>query len=126
MPKALPFASELLDLILNGGPDAGVGIAQTELYLSLHTADPGTRGLQDANEVTQAAYVGYTRQPVSRTGSSWSRAVNGEAALLANADWPAAGPGSTGAVITHVGLGCYATGPGRMLYTGPTLDVRPI
>lgn len=51
-------------LAANGG-----GTPATNLYISLHTANPGAGGSQNTSE---AAYTGYLRVAVVRTSSGWS------------------------------------------------------
>lgn len=57
-------------LAANGG-----GTPATNLYVSLHTADPFTTagsGTVDTQNASEAAYTGYLRVAVARSGSGWS------------------------------------------------------
>lgn len=84
----------------------------TNLYIALHTADPGEAGAQNTNET---AYTNYTRVAVARTSGGWtvtgSSVVN--AALI---QFPQCGV--TGATITHVSIGTASSGAGTILYSG--------
>ena len=73
MSKGNTFENDLLKLIFNGtaianlADDAGTS-PLGNLYVSLHTADPGEAGDQTTNE---CAYSTYARQAVARR-SGWS------------------------------------------------------
>ena len=53
--------------------DNAAGSPLTNLYVSLHTADPGEGGSQTTNET---AYTNYARQPVARTAGGWTPVVS--------------------------------------------------
>ena len=62
MSKSNTFENELLALIFNGTgianlADNAVSGPLTNLYLALHTADPGEGGDQSTNEIS---YTGYS------------------------------------------------------------------
>lgn len=80
------------------------------LYISLHTADPGEAGSQNTSET---AYTGYERQAVARTTSGWT-VSSGVCTNDAEIAFPlcSASPGSN---ITHVGIGTASTGAGTLL-----------
>ena len=84
----------------------------TNLYIALHTSDPGEAGAQNTNET---AYTNYARVAVARSGAGWtvtgSSAVN--AALI---QFPQCGV--TGATVTHVSIGTASSGAGTILYSG--------
>ncbi len=84
----------------------------TNLYVALHTSDPGEAGAQNTNET---AYTNYARVAVARSGAGWtvtgSSVVN--AALI---QFPQCGV--TGATITHVSIGTASSGAGTILYSG--------
>lgn len=70
MPLNTTFADELAKLIFWGDPIADLAENDsssplTDLYVALHTADPGAGGTQDSNE---CAYTDYARVAVSRDG----------------------------------------------------------
>lgn len=86
------------------------------LYLALHTADPGEAGTQETNEVATAAYASYARVAVLKTAVGWT--VAGASAVnAALAQFPQC-TGGTGATITHVSIGTDSTGAGQILYSG--------
>jgi len=84
----------------------------TNLYIALHTSDPGEAGAQNTNET---AYTNYARVAVARSGAGWtvtgSSAVN--AALI---QFPQCG--ASGATVTHVSIGTASSGAGTILYSG--------
>jgi hypothetical protein len=88
--------------------------ANTNLYISLHTSDPGEAGVQTTNET---AYTNYARVVVARSGSGWT--VSGSQASNAGLiQFPQCGA-VPGAAITHVAIGTVALpGAGQILYSG--------
>ena len=90
---------------------------QANLYLALHSSDPGEAGIQTTNEVV---YTGYGRVPVVRSGSGWT--VSGDhASNTALAQFPVCAGGSV--VATHVSIGLGDTGAGgQILYSGALND----
>jgi len=116
--KGSTFDNQLLALILNGTSIPGIAdnaasTPLTQLFLSLHTADPGVGGNQTSNE---AAYTGYARQPVPRTGLGFS--VSGTSATLTSSVvFPTATGGSETEVYCAVGIA--PSGAGTILYRGP-------
>ena len=85
----------------------------SNLYLSLHTADPGEAGDQTTNETTYTGASGnYARIAVSRDAGGWTVAGNqsGNAGLIQFA------ASNTGPItITHLGIGTSSTGAGQLL-----------
>lgn len=111
------FAESLLKLLLNATAFANVadnaGSAPlSNLYLALHTSDPGASGDQTTNETS---YTGYARVAVARTSAGFSVA-GGTATLAANATFPTCTAGS--ATITHVSVGTASSGAGHRWYKG--------
>jgi len=106
-----------LELIFNGtaianlADDAGTS-PLTDLYLALHTADPGEAGNQETSE---CAYTSYARVAVARTSGGWTVTGN-SVSPAANIDFPAATGGTETA--THVSVGTAASGAGKILYYG--------
>ena len=86
--------------------------AVTDLYLALHTADPGEGGSQTTNEAT---YTSYARVAVARTAGGWT--VSGptveNAALV---QFVTCSGGSN--TITHVSIGTLSSGAGQILVSG--------
>ena len=65
------FEADILGLIFNataisGLADNASASPLTNLYVALHTADPGEGGNQSTSEVN---YTGYSRVAVQRTGA---------------------------------------------------------
>ncbi len=105
MPKATTTCDKILALIFNAVAwanmaDNAASSPFTNLYLSLHTADPGVGGSQLTNE---AAYTNYVRVAVARTTSGWAVPSGGETSNAALVQF--AQCGVTGATITHVAIG---------------------
>lgn len=117
MSKGNTFENDLLGLIFNGTAIANLAddaatSPLTELYVSLHTADPGEAGDQTTNE---CAYTSYARVAVARTSGGWTITDN-SVSPAANIDFPAAIGGTETA--THVAIGTASTGTGKILYSG--------
>ena len=84
----------------------------TNLYLSLHTSDPGEAGDQTTNETT---YGSYARVAVARSGAGWT-VTNNVVTPASNVDFPAATSGT--ATITHFGVGTASSSTGKLLMSG--------
>ncbi len=92
--------------------------SQTNLYLALHTADPGVGGTQTTNEVSTAQYGAYTRVTIARSSGVWT--VSGATATLAaNVAFPTTTSSGTGVTATWFSVGALVSGAGTILYTGP-------
>ena len=92
----------------------------TNLYVSLHTADPGEAGTQTTSECT---YTSYARVAVARTSSGWTVTGN-SVSPVANIDFPAATGGTETA--TFFAIGYTASGAGNIIYSGslsPTISI---
>lgn len=117
MSKANSFETDVLALIFNATPianlaDNAASSPVTNLYVSLHTADPGEAGDQTTSE---AAYTSYARVAVARTSGGWT--VSGNSVTnAASISFPQCTGGSSTA--THVGVGTLASGTGKLLYKG--------
>ena len=86
--------------------------ANTNLYVSLHTADPGEAGNQTTNEAT---YTSYARVTVARTSGGWTVSGN-TASNTALIQFPQCTGGTN--TITHVAVGTASSGTGQILYSG--------
>lgn len=86
--------------------------AITDLYLALHTADPGEAGSQTTSEAT---YTSYARVAVVRSAVGWtvSGATVENAALV---QFVTCTGGSN--TITHVSIGTVSSGAGQILVSG--------
>lgn len=86
--------------------------ANTDLYISLHTADPGEGGSQTTSE---AAYTSYARVAVARSGSGFT-VSNNTATNAALIQFPqCTGSSST---ITYVAIGTASSGTGQIIASG--------
>lgn len=119
MPKSTATCNSILALIFNG--TAWADLAQndgssplTDLYLSLHTADPGVGNAQTTNET---AYTNYARVAVARSTGGWDAPSAGATANAALVQF--AQCGASGATLTHVAIGTASSGAGTVLYAGP-------
>lgn len=120
MSKSDAFEADLLKLIFNA--TAIVNIADnaassplTNLFLALHTADPGDTGDQTTNEVS---YTGYARVSVPRStaGFTVSGSSPTQAALVSDEDFPACTGGTSTATFFSVGVA--SSGASKILYSG--------
>jgi hypothetical protein len=116
--KSSTFDNDLLKLIFNGNAianlaDNAASGPLTQLFLSLHTADPGAAGAQTTSE---AAYGGYVRMPVTRSPVGFT--VSGSTVTLTVAMiFPVASSGTE--TETFAAVGTTVTGSGKILYRGP-------
>jgi hypothetical protein len=118
MSKGDTFENDLLKMIFQATAIANIAdnaaaSPLTNLYVSLHTADPGDAGNQTTNET---AYTGYARVAVARSGSGWTVTGN-SVSPAANIDFGEC-TASPGAAITHFGVGTASSGTGKLLYKG--------
>jgi len=120
MTKANSWEEGLLDLLFMNDDFLEVGnaggllqsSADGDLFVSLHTGDPGEAGDQETSEIT---YTSYARVSVARDGAAWVRtgsSVSPNAAIT----FPA-GTGGSG-TATHFGIGTLTSGTGTLLYSG--------
>lgn len=117
MSKGNTFENDLLKLIFQATAIANIAdnasaSPLTNLYVSLHTSDPGEAGDQTTNEVT---YTSYARVAVARSGAGWTITAN-SVSPAATVSFPA-GTGGSG-TATHVGVGTSLSGAGKLLYSG--------
>ena len=116
MSKGNTFENDWLKLVFNKVSITGIATAATgvaNLYVGLHTADPGEAGTQATSQV---AYAPYARIAKARTTGVWT--VSGSTVRpVANLDFAACTGGTTG-VATYFSIGTAATGNGKILYSG--------
>lgn len=117
MSKSNTFENDWLKLIFNATAianlaDNAASSPLTNLYVSLHTADPGEAGNQSTNEI---AYTSYARVAVARTTGGWT-VTNNSVSPVANIDFPAATGGS--GTVTYFGVGSASSGTGVLYYSG--------
>ena len=118
------FANDLLKLIFNATAIANIAdnaatAPITNIYVSLHTADPG-----NGNQTTsEAAYTSYARVAVARTSGGWTVSTN-TVVPAATVSFPAATGGSE--TETFAGIGKSVSGTGELFFSGaisPTIAV---
>ena len=86
-------------------------MANPNVYVALHTADPGEAGVQTTSE---ANYTNYARQPMVRA-TAWTD--GGSTFTNANlVQFPQCGV--TGNTITHVSVGELTSTGGQIFYSG--------
>lgn len=117
MSKGNTFENDVMKLIFNATAianlaDNAASSPLTNLYVSLHTGDPGEAGDQTTSEAT---YTSYARVAVARSGSGWTVTAN-EAKNAALVQFPQCTGGSN--TITHVGIGSASSSTGKLLYKG--------
>jgi hypothetical protein len=118
MSKSNAFETDFQGLVFNGTAIANIAdnaatAPLTNLFVALHTADPGEAGVQNTSE---AAYTGYARVPVARTSGGWTVGA-GTVSPNANIDFGQC-TAAPGAAITHASVGVAATGATKILYKG--------
>lgn len=124
MPKSTNYADNWFKLLDVNTAYADVGDAPGlqpsaltgNLYVSLHTGDPGLMGDQTVNEAT---YTGYARVPVVRSAAGWT-VVGNQVSNAANIVFGIC----TGVpnVITWFGIGTDSAGAGQLLYAFPLIQ----
>jgi hypothetical protein len=89
----------------------------TEVYISLHTGDPGANG---ANEVTTGAWPSYARQDAAQGGAIATGFSEATAKATTNLEQLlyAANDGASEVVVTHFGIWDAATG-GNFIHGDP-------
>lgn len=117
MSKGNTFENDLLKLIFNATAIANIAdnaasSPLTNLYVSLHTADPGEAGDQTTNETN---YTSYARVAVARTTGGWTVTGN-SVSPVATISFPTCTGGT--ATITHAGVGTASSSTGKLLYKG--------
>lgn len=117
MSKGNTFENDLMKLIFNATAIANLADNAsvspfTNLYLSLHTANPDEAGDQSTSEAT---YTGYARVAVLRTAGGWTVSSN-QASNAALVQFPQCSGGSN--TLTYVGVGTASSGAGKLLYSG--------
>lgn len=125
MSKGNTFENDFLKLVFTATAIANIAdnaatSPLTNLYVSLHTADPGETGDQTTNETT---YTSYTRVAVARTTGGWTVTAN-SVSPAATISFPQCTGGT--ATITHAAVGTASSGTGKILYKGaltPSISV---
>lgn len=110
MSKGNTFENDVVKLVFQG--TAFSWNANANLYVSLHTADPGEAGSQTTSE---AAYGSYARQAVARDATGWDVSGN-EASNDDLIQFPQCTSGSE--TLTYFAVGTASSGAGQILYSG--------
>lgn len=115
--KSDTFENDLLKLIFNATPIANIAdnaatSPLTQLFVSLHTADPGDTGTEATSEI---AYTSYARVGVNRNSGGWTVTGN-SVSPAATISFPA-GTGGSG-TATHWAVGVASSGATKILYAG--------
>ncbi len=121
------FENDFLKLLFQGTAIANIAdnasaSPLTNLYLSLHTADP-TDAVASGQSTNETTYTGYARVAVARTSGGWTVTGN-SVSPVATISFGTCTAGT--ATITHVGIGTASSGTGKMLMTGalsPSISV---
>lgn len=123
MAKGNQWITDYLNLLFIGTATPTANIAQnaaapiTNLYASLHTADPGAAGNQTTSETSTGNYTGYARVAVARSVAGFT--VSGQSVTLAANVTFAQAPVTATDVLTHWAIGTASSGTGQILYSGP-------
>lgn len=109
------FANDILKLVfqgvgIDGLADDAVGGA-TQLFISLHSADPGAAGTQETSELD---YEGYERLAVARSADGFT--VDGVTMHPTEAWEFGEMTGGNSQTATHMAIGTAATGAGKILF----------
>ena len=117
MAKTTAMANNFLKLLFNATAWANVADNAasspiTNLYVSLHTGDPGASGTQTSSETS---YTGYLRQAVVRSSSGWTVTSNG-ASPVSNIVFPISTSGTP--TCSYFGIGTASSGVGNLFYSG--------
>lgn len=113
MPFSNDYGNQLLQMQFNG-TTLNASYTGTNLYSSLHTADPGVAGTQATSEIS---YTGYARLARNRTNTTfWT--VSGKTVSNADAHLFGSMSGGAGGTVTHLAIGELSTGAGKLLYAG--------
>lgn len=124
MSKANGFETDVLSITFNATLAAHLGVlsgtGNANLFVSLHTADPGEAGSQTTSE---CAFGGYARVAVARTAGGWT-VSGGSATNAAVINFPECSSGTE--TVTHLGIGTLISGTGQLLYKGALSASRSV
>lgn len=117
MAKSNALETAILQLIYNATTFNGIAendttSPNTDIFVSLHTGDPGEAGTQATNEAT---YTSYARVAVVRTSSGWTVSGN-TVSNTALVQFPQCTGGTN--TITHVSTGLASSGSTTVLHKG--------
>lgn len=95
----------------------------TNLYISLHNADPGEAGAQNTNET---AYTNYVRVAVVRSAVGWTVSGTDPTQVVNAAIIAFAQCGVSGDTLTHWGIGLSSSGAGTLVASGPIAPAQAL
>ena len=120
--KSTYLANAFLNALFNGtGGITGLFLPDTsgaefaDLYISLHTTDPGPGGNQATAELS---YTPYARVAVARLTGGFTVSSAGILYPTSNLSFPTVTSGAA-ATAAFMGIGTLSTGGGVLLYSGP-------
>jgi hypothetical protein len=118
MGKSTVFDGDWLKLVFQGTGIANIAdntatSPLTNLFVALHTADPGVGGTQSTNEIS---YSPYARITVARSAVGWT--VTGASVSPAADITFAAYASGTGGTATFASVGVAVSGATKILYSG--------
>jgi hypothetical protein len=118
LSKSDTFENDLLKLIFNGTAIANLAdnaatSPLTQLYIALHTADPGESGTQSTSE---CAYTGYARVAINRNSGGFSISAN-VVSVVSNITFGSC-TASAGSPATYASIGVASSGATKILYSG--------
>lgn len=124
MSKGNTFENDVLLITFNAALASHLGVLDTtgnaNLYVSLHTADPGEGGSQTTSE---CAFGAYARVAVARSGAGFT--VTGDTATnAATISFPECTSGTE--TVTYVAIGTASSGAGQILYSGALTASRSV
>lgn len=127
MSKSNAFETSLLAHLFQNADIPNIGdatglrgsVVAGQLFVSLHTADPGEAGDQTTNE---ASYTGYARVGIARSGAGFVVTGN-SVSPAANVNFPLCTAGS--GTATHFAIGLLSSGAGVILYKGSITPTIP-
>jgi hypothetical protein len=118
MSKGNTFENDVVKLVFNG--TAFSWNANSDVYLSLHTSDPGESGSQTSSE---CSFGSYARQAVARNSGGWT--VSGDQATnAATISFPECTSGSE--TVSHFAIGTAVSGTGQLIYKGALTASRSV
>jgi hypothetical protein len=124
MSKANGFENDLVTLTFNATLAAHLGTlsgtGNANLYVALHTGDPGEAGSQTTSE---CAYGSYARVAVARSAGGWTVSGN-QVQNTAVINFPECSSGSE--TVSHFSVGTVSSGAGQILYKGALTASRNV
>ena len=119
----------LLNLLFNNAAWANVGnagglqpsSAPGNLFVALHTADPGEAGDQTTSEIS---YTGYGRVPVARSSAGWTMSGN-QVSNFAQVQFGEMS-GGAGGTATYFSVGLITSGASQIMFSGQLTAPRVI